>query len=197
MAEKALQGGDKLTAKLAELSKQISKASQVRTGFLEGSSEADGTSVPMIAAIQEFGTTSSRNNQVIPPRPFFRTMIAQHSGEWGDILSKVLAHNGFDAENALEQMGMYIGGELQQSIIDMNEPALSDVTLMLRKMRSEDQSLIVTGKTVGEAAARVAAGEDMGDVSRKPLVDTGTMLKSVAYQVDEGAKVNVDADRQA
>jgi len=198
MAEKALQGGDKLTETLAELSKQIAKASKVRVGFLEGSTEADGTSVPFIAAIQEFGASSTKNHTTIeltPPRPYFRTMIAAHSDEWGDVLGKVLVHNGYDAENALEQMGMYIGGELQQSIIDVSEPALSDVTLMLRKMRSEDQSLIVTGKTVGEAARRVADGESLGDVSRKPLVDTGTMLKSVSYQVDNGAKTEVDPNK--
>lgn len=197
MAEKALQGGDKLAAKLAELSKQIAKASEVRIGFLEGSTEADGTSIPMIAAIQEFGTTNTKERTVIPPRPYFRTMIAEHSGEWGEVLGKVLEHNGMDAENGLEQMGMYIGGQLQQSIIDTMEPALSDVTLMLRKMRSEDQSLVVTGKTVGEAARRVAAGEDVGDVSRKPLVDTGTLLRSVSYQVDQGEKVEVDPTASA
>lgn len=191
MAEKALQGGDKLKAKLEELSKHIASASQVRVGFLEGSTEQDGTSIPTVAAWQEFGTKS------IPPRPFFRTMIAEHSSEWGEILGKVLEHNGFDAENALEQMGMYIGGELQQSIIDTDEPPLSPITLMLRKMRSEDQSLIVTGKTVGEAAARVAAGEDVGDVSRKPLVDTGALLRSVSYQVDENAKTEVNPNASA
>jgi len=184
--EKALSGGDKLTAKLAELSKNITKASEVRVGFLEGSTEADGTSVATIGAWQEFGT------KTIPQRPYFRTMIAEHSGEWGDVLAKVLAHNGMDAENALEQMGVYIGDQLQESIIDTMEPPLSPITLMLRKMRSEDQSLVVTGKTVGEAAARVAAGEDPGDVSTKPLVDSGTLLRSVAYQVDEGAKTEVN-----
>jgi len=195
MAEKSLQGGDKLTAKLAELSQHIAKASTVRVGYLEGSTEADGTPVAAIALWQEFGTINNREGTVIPPRPSFRTMIAAHSGEWGDILGRVLVHNDYDAENALEQMGLYIGGELQQSIIETNEPALSDITLMLRKMRSEDQSLEVTGATVGEAARRVVAGESVGGVSRKPLVDTGTMLKSVSYQVDNGAPTEVDPNR--
>ena len=195
MATKALEGGDALKKKLEELSKNIAKASKVQIGFLAGSTESDGTSIPSIAAWQEFGTSSTKGRatiELIPPRPYFRTMIAEKSGEWGEVLGKVLVHNGFDAENALEQMGMYIGDQLQESIIATMEPKLSDVTLMLRKMRSEDQSLVVTGKTVGEAARRVAEGESVGDVSRKPLVDTGTMLRSVSYQVDQGEKTEVN-----
>jgi hypothetical protein len=81
-------------------------------------------------------------------------------------------------------MGEGIKGQLQQSIADTDAPALSQITLMLRKMRSEDQSLVVTGKTVGEAARRVAEGESTAGVSTKPLDDTGHMKASVDYEVD-------------
>lgn len=193
MAEKALSGGDKLTAKLAELSKQLEKAAQVKVGFLAGSTESlTNTPTASVATYQEFGTVDTKSKTIIPPRPFFRPMIAAKSGEWGDQLGKVLIHNNYDAENALGQMGLLIGGELQESIIAVTEPALSPITLMLRKMRSEDQSLIVGGKTVAEAARRVAAGESAGDVSTKPLVDSGEMLASVAYQVDQKEQVFVD-----
>lgn len=190
MTEKALSGGDKLTFYLAELSKQLEKGAEVRVGFLSGSTESmNGESTASVATWQEWGTGT------VPPRPFFRPMIAEHSGEWGEQLGKVLKFNNYNAAKSLAQMGELISGELQESIIAVSEPELSDITLMLRKMRSEDQSLIVTGKTVGEAARRVAAGEDVGDVSRKPLVDTGDMLNSVAYQVDDGAQVFVDESK--
>ena len=195
MVSKALSGGDALTKKLAELSAQITKASEVRIGFLEGSTEPDGTPTPQIAAIQEFGTTNTRKKTVIPPRPFFRTMIAEKSGQWGNQLGEVLKHNDFDAAKSLALMGMGIGGQLQDSIIAVVAPPLSPITLMLRKMRSENQALVMGGKTVAEAARRVAAGESPGDVSTKPLVDSGSLLNSVSYQVDEGEKVEVDPNR--
>lgn len=181
MAVKAFSGGAKLDALLRDMAKKVSKPGTLRVGFLEGSTETDGTSTPMIAAIQEFGAPKAG----IPPRPFFRTMIAAKSPDWGKALGTILKADDYDATKALGQMGMGIKGQLQQSIIDTSAPPLSPVTLMLRKMRSEDQGLVVTGKTVGEAAARVVAGESTSGVSTKPLVDSGAMLNSVDYEVTE------------
>ena len=165
--------------RLAEISKQVTKAGSVRVGFLEGATEPDGTSIPMLASIHEFGAP----NAGIPPRPYFRTMIAAKSPEWGDALADLLKANDYDSAAALDLMGTGIGGQLQQSIIDVVAPPLSPITLMLRKMRSEDQSLVVSGKTVGEAAARVAAGESTAGVSTKPLIDSSNMLNAVGHEV--------------
>jgi len=195
MAVKALSGGEGLEKKLKELSEKLTKAATVRIGFLEGSTEPDGTSTPMVAAIQEFGAVSGKKRQVIPPRPYFRTMIAEKSPQWGNQLGEVLKHNDFDAAKSLALMGLGIGGQLQDSIIATMAPPLSPITLMLRKMRSENQTLKMGGKTVAEAARRVAAGESAGDVSTKPLVDSGSMLNSVSYQVDDGEKVEVDPNK--
>lgn len=195
MAARALSGGDALAKKLKELSENLTSAAEVRIGFLEGSSEPDGTPTPQIAAIQEFGSVNTRQKTVIPPRPFFRTMIAEKSPQWGNQLGEVLKHNDFDTAKSLALMGMGIGGQLQDSIIAVLQPQLSPITLMLRKMRSENQNLVMGGKTVAEAARRVASGESPGDVSTKPLIDSGSMLNSVSYQVDDGEKVEVDPDR--
>ncbi|MGO7089488.1 hypothetical protein AB9E14_23720 [Rhizobium leguminosarum] len=174
-----LKGGDKLAAALAEIAKNVSKASSVDIGFLEGATYPDGKSVPEIAAIQEFGAPKAG----IPPRPFFRTMISAKSPEWPDAVGNLLVSNGYDAAKTLGQTGEAIKGQLQQSIIDTFNPPLSPVTLMLRKMRAEDPDLVVTGKTVGEAARRVKAGESTEGVSTKPLVDSGVLLSSVDYEV--------------
>jgi hypothetical protein len=45
---------------LVRVSKVLADATEVRVGFLEGSTEADGTSIPMVAAIQEFGARIER-----------------------------------------------------------------------------------------------------------------------------------------
>jgi hypothetical protein len=179
VVEKVLSGGDKLETRLREIAAGLARGATLRVGFLEGSTYPDGTSVPMVAALQEFGAPRAS----IPPRPFFRGMIAKHGGEWGDQIGAALVHSDFDAAQALDQMGQVIATELQGSIADTMAPALSPITVMLRKMRSEDQSLVVTGKVVGEAAARVAAGETSAGISTKPLVDSGHLMASVAYEV--------------
>lgn len=175
MAE--ISGGNKLQLALSKIATNLSKAETLRVGFLEGSTYPDGTSVPMVAALDEFGTEKS------PPRPFFRNMVAAKSGEWPQAISAALKDNDYDADKALELTGEGIKGQLQQSIVDTMGPPLSPVTLMLRKMKSENPNLVVTGATVGEAARRVAAGESYAGVSTKPLVESGHMLNSVDYEV--------------
>lgn len=172
-----IKGGDKLAAALKKISAKASKAASVQVGFLEGSTEPDGTSIPMIAALNEFGTKTA------PPRPFFRNMIAAKSDEWPAAVGDLLVANDYDSVATLDQTGAAIAGQLQQSIVDTFEPALSPVTVMLRGMKSNDQSLVVTGKTVGEAAERVAAGKTNYGASTKPLEDSGNMLNAVSHIV--------------
>lgn len=176
----AVTGGDKLARKLAEIAAKVKGLPHVEVGFPETARYEDGTLVAMVAAIQEFGAPAAG----IPPRPFFRTMIAKHRDAWGPGLGGILAANGMDVEAGLKGLGQVIEGQLRQSIVDMNSPALSPTTLMLRRMRTDDPSLQVTGKTVGEAAAKVKAGASYAGVSTKPLVDIGrqggTLLNSIS-----------------
>ncbi len=174
-----IRGGDKLAAKLHELSKKVARGGAVKVGFLEGATDSEGTSIPLIAATQNFGAPT----RGIPPRPFFSNMVRDKSPAWGAQMGAALNATDFDGEAALGLMGEGIAGQLRQAIIDTVRPPLSPVTLMLRKMRSEDQTLRVTGATVGEAARRVAAGESTAGVSIKPLVDRGEMLAAVDYEV--------------
>lgn len=180
MASKAFSGGVALEAKLKEIAKKAGKAGTLKVGFLENATYPDGTSVAMVGAIQEFGAPSVG----IPPRPYFRSMIAEKSGGWPVALGKIAVSNDYDMEKTLGQMGEGIKGQLQESIINTNEPPLSPITVMLRGMRSHDQSLVVTGKTVGEAAARVDEGLTNYGASDKVLDDTGHMLNSVDYEVN-------------
>ncbi len=174
-----LKGGDKFASALKDLASKVSNPATLRVGFLEGRRYPDGKPVAMIAAIQEFGAPSRR----IPPRPFFRNMIRDKSGEWPEAIGGLLTSNNYDATRALEMAGAAIAGQLRESIIKTNSPALSPITLMLRKMRSDNPDLIVSGKTVGEAARRVAAGESSAGVSTKVLVDSGFMLDSIDFEV--------------
>lgn len=174
-----VSGGDKFDKAMADLARKIGKPGMVRVGFLESAKYPNGTPVAMVAATQNFGAPA----RGIPPRPFFSNVVAEKSPEWPAALAGILEGNGGDVDNAMELMGQGIKGQIQQAIIDTNEPPLSPITLMLRKMRGDDPALIVTGSTVGEAARRVAAGESSAGVSTKPLVDTAVMLNAVDYEV--------------
>lgn len=176
-----ISGGEKLEKRLKEIATKANKKATVRVGFLEDATYPDGKSVAMVAAIQEFGAPS----QSIPSRPFFRTMVKDKADTWGDATANLLEANDYDAVKTLNQVGAGIAGQLQQSIKEMNAPPLSPITLMLRKMRSDNPDLEVTGATVGLAAAKVKKGDSVGGVPTKPLIDTGNLWNSVSWEVAE------------
>jgi hypothetical protein len=133
-----ISGGDKLQARLAEIAKNANKAASVDVGFLEGATYPDGTSVPLVAAIQEFGAPS-RN---IPPRPFFRNMVADKSGEWPDAVAGLLKDNDYDATKTLELTGAAIKGQLQEAITTFVGTPLAPATIA---KKGSSKELVDTG----------------------------------------------------
>lgn len=130
-------------------------ATEVRAGFLGGTTYPDGTSVAMVAARNEYGDPG--HNQ--PPRPFFRNAIAEHSVEWGEAIARGL-RAGLPARDVLEAVGATIQGDIQVSISELMEPELSEATLKARKNRKVRPN-----------------------GSSKPLVDTRVMIGDVNYEV--------------
>jgi hypothetical protein len=174
-----MSGGIKFRAILTKMAAKLSQPGTVRIGFLEGSTEPDGTSIPMIAAIQEFGAPKAH----IPPRPFFRNMISDKSPGWPAGIAFQLKATDYNIPLTLARTGMVIQGQLQDSIINTYTPPLSPVTVMLRGMKSQDQSLVVNRTVVEQARARVAAGLTNYGASTKPLIEHGNLLNSVGYEV--------------
>lgn len=176
----SLTGGDKLRAKLQEIAKKVDGVHSLRVGFLEGATypDADHTPVAQVAFWLNYGTKTA------PPRPFFTNLINEKATSWGDALARICKANDYDIDTALKLMGEGISEQVQQSIIDLDTPALSPITLMLRKMRIDDPYIKITGATVAEAARRVADDESSSPASTKVGVDTGHMLNSVGYKVD-------------
>ena len=129
-------GGEKLEAYLRKMAKRVQNPGTLSVGFLEGATYADGTSVPLVAAVDEFGSAHS------PPRPFFRNMIAEKHGEWGPALGEVLKANDYDARTALGAMGEGIKGQLQQSIADFDSVPLAPSTI---RAKGSDKQLVETG----------------------------------------------------
>jgi hypothetical protein len=173
-----ISGGDRLERYLADLSRKVKSASQLKVGFLEGATYPDGTSVAMVAAIQNFGAPSKG----IPPRPFFTNMVKEKSGNWGVQLAELLKRNDYDAHKALALMGEGVKSQLRQSIVDTNDPALSAVTLLLRqRFPSADYG----ASDVWQAFHDVANGvkPEISGTAAKPLVYTGHLLQSVDSEV--------------
>jgi hypothetical protein len=133
-----ISGGDKLDAALNRIAQGLKRGGTVRVGFLENATYPDGTSVSLVAAINEFGAPSRGQ----PPRPFFRRMIAAKSGEWPKAIEGLLKANDYDTKRVLALMGEGIKGQLQQSIVDLVEPPLKPSTIA---RKGSSKPLIDTG----------------------------------------------------
>lgn len=156
----------------------------VRVGFLEGATYPDGTPVAAVMYWNEFG---HGGNFPAPPRSFFRTMIASKSPGWGKKMAGLAKLTNYDGLMVLKLMGEDIAGELRESIINTNAPALSPTTLMLRsKFWTNPQAITITD--VLEAQRAVARGElGATGTQGKPLVWTGHALASIGYEVRRGS----------
>ena len=157
------RGGTNFSKKLQDLAGAIAKGDAVRIGFFERAKYPDGTPVAMIAAIQDFGAPRAG----IPPRPFFRNMIAKQKASWGPFLTASLKTNGYNGYQSLSELGQQVAGDLRQSIIDTNSPALKPATI---RAKSGTRTMVYDPKNPATFPA-------------KPLVDTGKMLNSIEYEV--------------
>jgi hypothetical protein len=85
----------------------------------------------MVAAVNEFG------NAKTPPRPFFRGMIQDKSGEWPDAVANLLVDHDYDAKAALELTGQAIKGQLQEAIQEFSGVPLSPKTIARKGFSKE------------------------------------------------------------
>ncbi len=175
-----VSGGADLAKALGEMSRKLSKAGTLRVGFINNATYPNGTSVALVAAIQEYGAPSKG----IPPRPFFRNAIKTYSASWARQLSDYLKLNDYDVDSALNALGEVVKGEIAQSIFDLYEPPLSDITVMLRGMRSQARYRDMSfWQQFAIAKGRVAKGQTNYGASTKPLIDTGHLSNSITYDV--------------
>jgi hypothetical protein len=132
----AFKGGSALEKRLSELAAKVSKPANLSVGFLDGATYPDGTSVAMVAALNDFGGPKR------PARAFFRNMVADKSPQWGDAIAGLLEANGYDATRTMEQMGAGIDGQLKQSIVDFSGVPLSPKTIAAKGF---DKQLVDSG----------------------------------------------------
>lgn len=113
---------------------------EVRVGFQAGDAVYDetGADVTEIAAYNEFGTSS------MPARPFMRQSFENHEDELQKICDTAnqTISNGGEAEDALNQIGVFCKGLVQQEIVDGGFEPNAESTV---KKKGSAQPLIDTG----------------------------------------------------
>ena len=155
-----------------------------QVGFLPGGKAypETGELVAAVAAKQEYGDPASR----IPPRSFMRSTISERREEWRELVMdgcKMVAQGKLSIVDVLSGVGLQAEGDVVKKISEIWEPALSPVTIMIRKFKKENRDLHVSPAVLKQAWLRVQAGETTEGISEKPLVDTGTMLAQITHAV--------------
>lgn len=174
MANISIKGGDKWRKVLSRMAQD--KAIKVRAGVLEGATTTDGKTVAQYAAYNEFGAVVrvspkmkaffryrfgvnlKKDELVIPVRPFMRTTLEKHRQAW---VSGVVAllKNGHTPQDTLQQVGKRMAGDIQAQIMSNMDPENSGLTT---KIKNERES--------GRAGT---------------LVNTGTLVRSINYEVEK------------
>lgn len=123
MAMAEIKGGEKLKAALAKISAGLKRAGTLKVGFFSESTYPDGTPVAAVAFWNDMGT------RTIPPRPFFRNMVAGKSKGWPNAIVANLKATGYDTQRTLEIVGMGIRDQLKQAIRDTKTPPNAPSTI--------------------------------------------------------------------
>lgn len=130
----------------------------VKAGILEGAtSNESGENIATYAAHNEFGTSK------IPSRPFLRKTFNDNAQKWEDGLGRMLQTR--TPAQALQLLGMKMQDDIVKTIKSDMPPKNSPETIA-RKMKGVTKG----GKTVGSHAPGT-------------LIDTGSMLNAVNYEV--------------
>jgi len=144
-----LEGGDKFGEAMRGVGEKLNSAQSVGVGFFSDATYPNGTSVALVATVQEFGAPS-RN---IPPRPYFRNMIRDKSPEWPKAIAIQLRETNYDARLTLERVGAAIADQLQNSIATYNAgPPLKPATIARKGF---DKQLVDTSRMMDSVGFKV------------------------------------------
>jgi hypothetical protein len=115
----ATVGGQKLVAALKAISDKAGKSAVVKVGFQDKATYPQESGkinnpvyVAQVAFWNEYGTSR------IPPRPFFRQMVAKRSPKWGANIARMLPLYGYDVQRVMSLAGEKIQDQVQESILN-------------------------------------------------------------------------------
>lgn len=148
-------GGDKSVVYLKKIAKQMAAGKTLRIGFLAKARYPDGTSVALVAALNEYGHRDRAGN-FIGPWPFFRNMVAAKQHEWPNAFKWALNKTNYDLVAAYKIMGEGIKGQLQESIRATMAPALKASTI---KAKGFSKPMINTGHMLNSVDYVISKGK--------------------------------------
>ena len=188
-------------AKLNDLRSRIRSSATLNVGWDDRTNYPDGTPVAKIARVQEYGAvinhpggtryitdavisrkgkllmttrfvgagfkgdtfTTAAHEIVVPARPFIRPAIIEHGDEWAQFVFHDIEETDAPLDVILERLGIRIVGDIQNAIRSVQSPRLAAETIRRRLKRGFS---------------------DYGSAT-KPLIDTGTMLRTIRSEVTE------------
>lgn len=159
----SFSGGERLRERLEELSRRIGDRPDVKVGFLAGASYPDGTPVATVAAVQEFGTRIERQR-------------ADGSPYVVEIPSRPFFRNMIAASKG--GWSSAIAKNLKATDFDVNRT----LDRMGQGIKGQLQQSIRDTNDPPLAPSTIAAKG-----FSTPLIDTGHMLNSVDYRVEDGS----------
>ena len=125
---------------------------EVAVGFQSGDTYEDGTTIVEVAAYNELGTSN------IPARPFMSQSFLNHESELQHACDAVIAQitDGGSAETALETLGVFAKGLVQEEIVEggftPNAPSTirrkkSDTPLVDTSTMRQSVNYVIRGRT--------------------------------------------------
>ena len=122
-----------------------------KVGWFESAHYPGGTPVAYVATIHEFGTGR------IPARPFMRPAVADHGGEWLELIGqgvKASMMGGPSPAEVLELVMLQAAGNVAEKIHSLPplDPKASAVTI---KRKGHSKALIDTGQMFQSVTGKV------------------------------------------
>lgn len=157
---------------------------ETKVGWFPGATYPDGTKVAYVAAIQEYGAGP------IPPRPFFRTTVADRKAAWAQDAAngaRAVLKGSVTGEQVMDALGERAQEDVKETINQITSPPLSPITLELRAMRHKNPNLKITGALVGQVAAKVRQpGYTLASgTPDKPLVDSRLLITTLTHTTEK------------
>ena len=188
----AISGGDKFEARLRKIAERLASGKSLRVGFLEGTTYDDGTSVPMVATVNEFG---GKINVPAHETTIYRKTNKDGSFAKGGKFVKRKASN-FASDHQVPAHTITIPARpFMRPTVAAHEQEWADAIAPLLKNANYDAAkalgqlgLVIHGNIVDSIQAVTSPPLAPSTVRRKgfdkPLIDTSVMWKSIREQVD-------------
>lgn len=192
MASMDLTGGDRMSGALGSILAKLGQRKLVRVGFLEGSTYSDGTSIPMVAVVNEFGATINRE---AGEQTIYRSLKANGDLAQGGRFVRA-AKSNFASTHAVGAYKIIIparpffrtmiaekspgwGVMLAKALKTAKYDPYTALGRMGEVIKSDLQDSIREWSDPPNAPSTIA-----GKGFNKPLIADGTLLNSVDWEVD-------------